>query len=266
MSALLSYFKTPTKKDNQTASLTSATHVKAPFERLSQLSQDFDPSQCVVTPLPMEVRTWHNKSKPQFAIVIENVLSEEECKKWIEDTENKGYELALVNVGGGKQKLMTDVRNSARCIVDDEERMEELWKRVEPFIPKDLYADRHVFPSGLNERFRFLRYHAGEYFAPHCDGAFIYPSDHPTRAGQCSELTFLLYLNDLENPETAGGQTRFFTDWSEKTYYDVVPRRGSVLLFEHKMFHEGVCLGAGEKYALRTDVMYLCTDPKMQPW
>jgi hypothetical protein len=49
-----------------------------------------------------------------FAVVIENVLTEEECKQWIEDSEHSGYVNALINVGGGRQVRMDDVRNSAR--------------------------------------------------------------------------------------------------------------------------------------------------------
>ena len=37
---------------------------------------------------------------------------------------------------------------------------------------------------------------------------------------------------------------------------DVVPRAGSVLLFEHRLYHEGSLLVSGTKYAIRTDVMY----------
>jgi hypothetical protein len=38
--------------------------------------------------------------------------------------------------------------------------------------------------------------------------------------------------------------------------YDVIPKTGSVLLFQHDMYHEGSILVKGNKYAIRTDVMY----------
>jgi predicted 2-oxoglutarate/Fe(II)-dependent dioxygenase YbiX len=110
---------------------------------------------------------------------------------------------------------------------------------------------------GLNERLRFLRYNEGEYFAPHCDGSFAYPADHPTKAHQGSYVTFQLYLNE----GFEGGATRFFPEslgWgSTREYYDVVPKAGSVLLFEHRMYHEGEKLRKGRKYAIRSDVMYM---------
>jgi prolyl 4-hydroxylase len=36
---------------------------------------------------------------------------------------------------------------------------------------------------------------------------------------------------------------------------DCVPEAGMVLLFEHRLMHEGSLLEAGVKYAIRTDVM-----------
>jgi predicted 2-oxoglutarate/Fe(II)-dependent dioxygenase YbiX len=249
--SFFSYF-TPTKK--------SETAVTEKSIRLTGLSTaEFDPKQCIVNSLPLEVRTWKNKTNPQFAVVIDNVLSPEECHQWVQDTEVKGYEVAMVNIGGGKQKVITEVRNSSRCIIDDEERVAELWSRIESFIPKDLFSKKHLIPVGLNERLRFLRYHPGEYFAPHCDGSFVYPADHPTKAGQVSELTFILYLNDGYE----GGSTRFFTDWNEKNHFDVVPKKGSVLIFEHPMYHEGVTLVEGVKYCVRTDVMYQNNDYRL---
>lgn len=76
-------------------------------------------------------------------------------------TEELGYEVALTNVGGGKDRLIVDVRNSSRVIVDDEARAEELFGRLEPFLPP-VWAGRRLV--GLNERLRFLRYDPGEYF------------------------------------------------------------------------------------------------------
>lgn len=46
----------------------------------------------------------------KFVKVFKNVFTTEECNKLIERTEAQGFEAALVNIGGGAQKLMT-VRN-----------------------------------------------------------------------------------------------------------------------------------------------------------
>jgi hypothetical protein len=40
------------------------------------------------------------------------------------------------------------------------------------------------------------------------------------------------------------------------SFVDVVPKTGSVLLFQHPLLHSGETVVRGRKYALRTDVMY----------
>ena len=101
----------------------------------------------------------------KLAFVLDNVYTEEECNNLIELTEKTGYETALVNVGGGRQIMMTDVRNSERCIIDSEELAGELFKRIEKYLPQ-VFKNKHKI-IGLNERLRFLRYDPGQYFLPH---------------------------------------------------------------------------------------------------
>lgn len=42
----------------------------------------------------------------KLAFVLYNVFTEEECKEYIRKTEEMGYELALVNVGGGRLRFL----------------------------------------------------------------------------------------------------------------------------------------------------------------
>jgi prolyl 4-hydroxylase len=60
-------------------------------------------------------------------------------------------------------------------------------------------------------------------------------------------VTCQLYLND----GFEGGATRFMDYSDESLGYDVIPRTGSVLLFEHRLHHEGSMLISGRKYAMR---------------
>lgn len=41
----------------------------------------------------------------------------------------------------------------------------------------------------------------------------------------------------------------------------MVPHRGSVAIFQHKLRHEGRPVVSGIKYAMRTDVIYEATEP-----
>ena len=182
-----------------------------------------------------------------LAFTLDNVYTEEECKELIKLSEENGYEQALVNIGGGKQQKMTDVRNNDRSIIDSFGLSGELWDRIKPFIPEN-YKDHEVV--GLNERLRFLRYYEGQYFAPHCDGVY-YRED----GSEFSQITILLYLNE----GFEGGETTFLNFSDKKARVKAVPKTGSVLVFEHRLLHEGTALiGDGVKYCVRTDVMYRC--------
>lgn len=211
----------------------------------------FDRERCIVRPLSDEFCHQDGSGRRQFAVVIDNLLTPEECAQWIADTEAIGYDQALVNVGNGKQVLMTGYRKSLRCVVDDEQRVAELWQRLQSFLPDDMcFRDTYV-PRELNERLRFLRYDPGDYFQPHMDGCYEHPYGHP-KAGDRSFVTFQLYLNE----GFTGGSTRVFATGDSPQYTDVVPKTGSVFLFEHRMMHSGETVTEGRKYAVRTDIMF----------
>lgn len=60
-----------------------------------------------------------------------------------------------------------------------------------------------------------------------------------------------------------GGETQFFTDLDQVArrcpYLTVKPTTGAALVFRHSIWHEGAegaMVRSGEKYVLRTDVMY----------
>jgi predicted 2-oxoglutarate/Fe(II)-dependent dioxygenase YbiX len=245
LSRLSSYFHSPRAASSQNTANTS-NHIVS----LSPLNnQQFNPSQCTIHPLPESICNW--KGKNQFAIVIDNVLTPEECKKWIHESEANIYSDALVRVRADLEVSMKDFRNSSRCVISDNERSAELWKRICNFIPENVASDRNMHPAFVRDRFSFLRYNPGEYFAPHQDVNFAYPPEHE-KYGHISFLTCQVYLND----GFEGGSTRFFTSHDQQEYFDVVPKTGSILIFEHRMLHEGEAVKTGTKYAMRTDVMF----------
>jgi hypothetical protein len=71
-----------------------------------------------------------------------------------------------------------------------------------------------------------------------------------------SQMTFMIYLND----GMTGGETRFFADMQQVVrqcpYLSVQPKEGMALVFLHSIWHEGAVVYTGQKYVLRTDVMY----------
>ncbi|XP_061178043.1 uncharacterized protein LOC133186760 [Saccostrea echinata] len=183
-------------------------------------------------------------SKGKLAFVLYNVFTEEECNKYIKDSEKRGYELALVNVGGGRQVQATDVRNSSRNIWDSKEEADKILGRIRKYLP-DKWKERKLVE--LNERLRFLRYDPGEYFKPHFDGPYIRDN------GDKSYVTVQIYLNE----GFEGGSTTFLDSYAGGDCgVEVVPKTGSVLIFQHDILHEGSELIKGRKYAIRTDVMF----------
>ena len=54
----------------------------------------------------------------------------------IEAAEERGFEKALINVGGGKQALINDIRSSQRVMVDDLRLASEIFSRIRDALPK----------------------------------------------------------------------------------------------------------------------------------
>lgn len=187
----------------------------------------------------------------KLAIVVKNVFSKEECAAMVQETESKGYEKALVNAGGGRQVLDTDYRRSSRCIIDSPEQAAEIWKRVKDYVPA-VWNHRGTLWEvvGLNERLRFLRYSPGDFFAPHFDGCY------ERENGERSFITLQLYLNEGFD----GGDTTFIDIDTDATV-GITPKTGSVLIFQHDIYHSGAKVTKGLKYAVRTDVMFQRQQP-----
>jgi hypothetical protein len=166
---------------------------------------------------------------------IPNVLSAAECDEYITWSEALGYEAAPLSLALGAV-LRPDIRNNARVMVDAPDRAAEIWSRVCADIPAILDGRAAV---GLNERFRFYRYGPGQRFAPHTDGCY--------RRTNCEEsvFTFMIFLN----AGTVGGATKFEN-------VSVTPQAGLALVFDHYVLHEGTRVLEGQKYVLRSDVMY----------
>ena len=197
----------------------------------------------------IDVSKWELSDK--YVRVLSNILTKKECVELILHSEDAGYEQAKVNTGK-REVLMTDVRNNDRCIIDSPVTMNFVWQRLMLVCGDDANLMRASFKNdprlhavGLNGRMRILRYVPGTYFTPHCDGRYTQDAVH-------SCVTFQLYLNE----GFEGGSTKLLNSRNRSEGFDVVPATGSVLLFQHDVFHEGALLQQGRKYALRTDVMY----------
>jgi predicted 2-oxoglutarate/Fe(II)-dependent dioxygenase YbiX len=177
--------------------------------------------------------------------VAEGFLSPEECANFIGSSENSGFEEAPIVTDKGEQRLV-DIRNNDRIILDDKRLAETLWSKAnQPF--GEVFRNR-FFPLGLNERFRFYRYSAGQKFDWHVDGRFTRDAD------EYSHFTFMVYLNDgYQGGDTVFGRQ---TPNGVEITQQIKPKVGMALLFQHALLHKGDTVLSGLKYVLRTDVMF----------
>ncbi|MGB4068831.1 MAG: 2OG-Fe(II) oxygenase [Nitrospira sp.] len=175
--------------------------------------------------------------------ILHEFLPTEECMALIRRSKDFSYETGTV---GGV--IAEGLRNNERVLFDDKPLADVLFNRAALWIPKEI--DGHQLVR-FNERWRFYRYRAGQTFQPHRDGAYM-----SFQTYEQSEVTFMIYLND----EMTGGETRFFSDADQamqgRPYLSVKPTTGTALVFLHSIWHEGAVVLSGEKYVLRTDVMY----------
>jgi hypothetical protein len=172
-------------------------------------------------------------------IVLDGVLTADECAALLDAAAGLSFDDAPITTLLGPV-LDRSVRTNTRAMVDDVELARVLWGRIGERTPPVPFAARDWRACGLNERFRWYRYDPGQAFRWHRDGA------HRATTGERSFFSVLLYLNG----GFGGGQTEF------ADAVPVVPAAGRVLLFDHRLVHQGAPVVSGRKWVLRTDVMY----------
>ncbi|MES2319595.1 MAG: 2OG-Fe(II) oxygenase [Pseudomonadota bacterium] len=171
--------------------------------------------------------------------IINDFLLPHECAGFIAQSVEIGFSEAVIKTDDGDQ-IMKEARNNDRILYDNAELASRLFARALPHLPQDIDG---WLPCGFNERFRFYRYTNEQFFKWHQDGTFRRSENEE------SFLTFIIYLND----DYEGGATEF-------AWETIQPKAGSVLVFPHRLRHQGAKVISGSKYVLRTDVMYTGRD------
>ena len=195
----------------------------------------------------------------KFAVLIKNVLSHDECKEIIDMAEGSGFKPAAIYDAATK----TVHRNCTRQIVDNDELAENWFERILGALSDSPHEQKvkecpwignkqgdPLRAVSLNERFRVIKYSQGQFFTKHVDAPFTRGADSGDREGEKSLVSVHIYLNEGYK----GGVTRFH---GGGRWFDVPQTKtGSVLLFESTIPHEAVKVSKGEKYVVRTDIMY----------
>ncbi|PRP87951.1 hypothetical protein PROFUN_02688 [Planoprotostelium fungivorum] len=213
------------------------------------------------------------------AYLLHNVLSPEECQRFIEISEDMIYsdsplrDLSQTNSASARLSESTkQIRNSERVLFDVSDQIGvELNRRILPFLTEEFDCEGSLWRvqqlgqgmSGgpVNKRWRFNRYAKDQFFKPHFDAGFVYSRDEKTL------FTFILYLSD----DFEGGETTFFPGNRKLAHqqpivgieHPVKPKRGSCLIFPQagalNPRHEGAPhRSEGKyKYILRSDIAYV---------
>jgi predicted 2-oxoglutarate/Fe(II)-dependent dioxygenase YbiX len=189
-----------------------------------------------------------------FCALIPGFLSAGECQALIDRGEAQGFL-------GADSDYPPSYRNNERLVMDDPALAERLAARLRASVPAEMLADEadgvRWKMRGVNERLRWCRYRPGQAFHIHQDGV------HHRGPTLRSRLTFMIYLTDGDAFE--GGDTVFFADGPRATpegeaqppvVARVRPRAGSLILFDHRIWHAGEAVTRGVKHIVRSDVMF----------
>jgi WD40 repeat protein len=203
------------------------------------VAQATAPSVTVELPLGDAVR----------CVLVHGFLTASECDALVEATEQRGFASA-------GSDYPSSYRDNDRIVADDPALARRLFERLTqcasraPGLGAVMTEDgwRMV---GVNERLRFCRYRPGTQFRAHQDGV------HHRQQKQ-SRLTFMIYLND---DAFSGGETLFFAGRSaamsgRDATLCLRPRKGSLIVFDHALWHAGALVESGRKYVMRSDLMY----------
>jgi len=201
--------------------------------------------------------------------LVEGLFSPDECAAIIDNAEAHGF---------GPTEFVKSYRGNLRLTATDAGLADAVWQRLRDVVPARvrLKAPAELtdeswwshYPdidgtweaAGLNECWRLAKYYPGDQFQCHCDGAF-----EKTVGSEMSMLTANIYLNS----DFAGGKTRFYfsddpylecRDDFGKPDFEITPTAGLCLLFRQPpgqtYWHDGEAVRSGQKYLLRSDVMY----------
>lgn len=193
-------------------------------------------------------------------VVIPNFFSKELCQEMINSFENN---LRMETTPMRKSKEYA-VRVNDRYSSIDFDASQKLWEYLQLFLVKenqyddfDMKALKSNFSNaiGLNPQLRVYRYRKGHHFGQHYDESVTCQLDEKAKVKGKTGWTLLIYLTGDE--EFTGGGTIFYENNGKPL--NIHPSKGMALLHKHGndcMRHEGEMVKAGEKWVLRSDVVY----------
>ena len=185
-------------------------------------------------------------TKPLLADVP-SLYTPDECRQILADVETAEWLPATVNSHTGRV-VDAKLRDSTTAIARDARLALDLFTRIRGHVPASMTTEDargggriEVEVCGIFTPLRVYRYLPGQHFGIHQDQGYDGPD------GARSLLTLMLYLNE----DFEGGETEF-----PEQSRCIVPKTGAALWFQHMLLHAGRAVARGQKYVLRSDVLY----------
>lgn len=251
------------QKDNDTSIGATTTVTKPRFESfpLHLLPDPSNGNQQNGFRSSLKVQEFH----PGRVWVIPNFFSEKECQNWVDFCESSG---GFEYTAHPADQFIAHRECFRMQQHDAEELASRIFQRLKGGKPSsngclksiqqesvDLYHPDRV-PIGCNPNLRVYKYTKGHSFGKHVDGSNIIGKEGGDLQGCSTEMTMLIYLS-----KCTGGATRFHTGRSKKkaSSFAFQPQVGALLLHvhgDHCLEHEADPVMDGNKYVLRTDLVY----------
>jgi len=193
-------------------------------------------------------------STPPNCAVIRGLLAPADCHRIRQQLSFP--ELIDTTLYGGDREI--DQKRIVQRLKEPNEGLaEDFFQLLRPLLPAQIVLQEDdlelgAFSKGtwnfvgVNEMISFYRYTAGGCFSKHRDG--IYHRNQDCRSLQ----TVLIYLSD----DYTGGRTTLYADDDPAFSLAIEPELGCGFVMLQRVLHEGRPVEAGEKYAIRLDLMY----------
>ncbi len=182
--------------------------------------------------------------------IVEKVVPGNVCEETVRSVE-KENNFRQCNLNNNMQ---TKYRDSLEVKIKNKKLINKFWSYIKDYVPPVCDNQKLIGPD--YNRVYLLKYFEGQFFKKHYDG------NSSDKENNKSKITVMIYLNDMDI--SWGGATRFYSEPkrdisfvnSNKTTYDITPQIGNMVLFIHKILHEGMEIIEGNKYCLRFNILY----------
>ncbi len=171
--------------------------------------------------------------KNQFengVFTIENFLTADQCESLIVNSEYKGYNDLFIDTNQGPKIVKTLKTNLSE--------MNDLSISVDSVL-SILDAEDQWSPYSIDSQLSFYKYSLGLELNEHTDEPLIISDTLK------SKMTLMIFLNE----SFKGGEILF-------DEFKIKPKKGMALFFPQSLPHKGKSVIKGQKYAMKTNVIY----------